>query len=161
MREHSHKPIKQTRATWMAHAVHLRSGSSTHNYFPLGLWRECAPTETRRLSSWFRMVVYYCTLCTQGDTGLPGVAGLPGQKGDKGDQVRKLLLMLPDAFMFLVFIYGNAGVKWMLPMQSRLSRVRSITFNTHGSLLVTHNEEYWFLSRRVLSPDHLAFPSYK
>lgn len=98
------------------------------------------------------MVVYYCTLCTQGDAGLPGVAGLPGQKGDKGDQVWKLLMMLPDAFMFLVFIRGNAGVKRTLPMQSRLSRVGSITFNTHGWLLVIHNAEILiFITQSIIT----------
>lgn len=136
----------------MARAVRLCFGSSNHNYFPLGLWRECAPTETRRLSFWFTMVVYYCTLCTQGDAGLPGVAGLPGQKGDKGDQVWKLLLILPDAFMILVFIHGNAEVKWTLPMQSRLSRVGSITFNTHGLLLVIHNVEILiFITKSIIT----------
>lgn len=95
------------------------------------------------------MVVYYCTLCTQGDA---GVAGLPGQKGDKGDQVWKRLLMLPDAFMSLVFIRGNAGVKWTLPMQSRLSRVGSVTFNTHGWLLVIHNAEILiFITQSIIT----------
>lgn len=69
--------------------------------------------------------------------------------------------MLPEDNRRWLFISTYAEVKWLLGMQSRLSHVDSITFNTHGPPLVIYNAEILILSRAGSSRDHFAFLFYK
>lgn len=142
-REHSHKPIKQTQDTRTARAVRFHFGSWINDGFLSGFTSWKRPRSDRKtLRSWFKMTDdSLFSSATQGDAGLPGVAGVAGQTGEKGDKVWQRPPTLPEATPRPLFISSYAEVKWLHEMQSRLSHVGSITFDTHGSPLVIHNAE--------------------
>lgn len=149
IREHSHKPIKQTRATRMAHAVRLRFGSSNHDYFPLGLWLQQKPGDFLFDSEWLFTIVH----CVRRETLASRVRlDCRDKRETKVTRYGNSSSCCLMHFLFLAFIHGDAGVKRTLPMQSRLSRVGSITFNTHGLLLVIHNAEILiFITKSIIT----------